>query len=117
MLNPHASFRVDWDGEHTAYEAIDPDFSKWTPRDHTAPRWYDGTRFARLLGAYANENGSRTVREFVSELRGLTGSAKVAEVLDATNLARVTVGEMFTNGKPARVSTGCCWKCISRHLP
>jgi DNA topoisomerase VI subunit B len=101
MLNPHASFRVDWDGERAAYKAIDPDFSKWTPRDHTAPRWYDGTRFARLLGAYANENGSRTVREFVSEFRGLTGSAKVAEVLDATNLARVTVGEMFTNGKPS----------------
>ena len=102
LLNPHASVRVDWDGERTTYKAIDTGFTKWMPTDLTPPRWYDTARFERLLAAYANENGSRTVREFVSEFRGLTGSAKVAEVLEATNLARITVGEMFSSdGKPS----------------
>ena len=102
LLNPHATIRVDWDGERVTYKAIDADFSKWRPSDPTPPCWYDAARFERLLAAYANEDGSRTIREFVSEFRGLSGSAKVAEVLDATNLARVTVGEMFNaDGKPS----------------
>jgi DNA topoisomerase VI subunit B len=102
LLNPHATIRIDWDGERTTYKAIDADFSKWGPSDPTPPCWYNAARFERLLAAYANEDGSRTIREFVSEFRGLSGSAKVAEVLDATNLARVTVGEMFSSdGKPS----------------
>jgi DNA topoisomerase VI subunit B len=100
LLNPHATIRVDWDGERDTYKAIDADFSKWGPSDPTPPCWYSAARFERLLAAYANEDGSRTIREFVSEFRGLSGSAKVAEVLDATNLARVNVGEMFNAHQP-----------------
>jgi hypothetical protein len=103
VLNPHATIRVDWDGERVVYKAIDREFSKWLPSDPTPPCWYDKARFERLLAAYANENGDRTVREFVSEFRGLSGTAKVAEVLDATGLARVTVRDMFTSdGKPKK---------------
>ncbi len=102
LLNPHAAIRVDWDGERATYKTIDADFTKWGPSDPTPPCWYDAARFERLLAAYANENGNRTIREFVSEFRGLSGSAKVAEVLDATKLARITVGEMFSSeGKPS----------------
>ena len=101
LLNPHATVHVDWNGQRFTYKAIDPDFSKWLPSNPTPPCWYDAARFERLLAAYGNENGSRTVREFVSEFRGLSGSAKVAEVLDDTGLARITVGQMFTaEGKP-----------------
>jgi hypothetical protein len=43
------------------------------------------------------------VREFVTEFRGLTGSAKVSEVLQASGLSRVTLGELFDRtGKPDR---------------
>ena len=36
LLNPHAAVRVDWDGEHATYKAIDTDFTKWEPKRSNA---------------------------------------------------------------------------------
>ena len=55
-----------------------------------------------MLAAYAREHGGRTVREFVTEFRGLSRSAKAAQVLDYSGLARTTIGELFdATGKPS----------------
>ena len=81
LLNPHATIRLAWDGATTARPALDPNWRKWGPSDPTSAYWYDPPRFERLVAAYANENGARPVREFVTEFRGLSGSAKVSAVL------------------------------------
>jgi DNA topoisomerase VI subunit B len=101
LLNPHASLSVDFDGKRQQWKALDPKWTKWLPSYPTSPHWYDRVRFERLLAAYANQNGSRTVREFVAEFRGLSRSANVAEVLDETELHRITIGELFDDGKPS----------------
>jgi hypothetical protein len=41
---------------------------------------------------------SRTVREFISEFRGLSGSAKQKRVLDDVGAARLSLDEFFGNG-------------------
>jgi hypothetical protein len=43
------------------------------------------------------------VREFVTEFRGLSGSAKVSAVLQASGLARTTLADLFDGGKPSPV--------------
>ena len=75
-FNPHATFRI---GE-TTFEPTDPKWTKWKPTDPTSPHWYTKETLRDLIAAYVAQerNGGRvrTVREFVSEFRGLSGTAK-----------------------------------------
>ena len=104
MFNPHIAMTVIFDGDQQFMaQPSDEQWTKWKPSDPTSPHWYDKTRFERLLAAYAKDHGDRTVREFITEFRGLQGSAKGAEILDQVGLARVTIGHLFdADGKPKR---------------
>ncbi len=103
-LNPHLSLSVSWRGKRCIdYKASNPTWSKWCPSDPTSPHWYDEARLRRLMGAYIardQDHGRdpRTVREFVSEFRGLSGSAKQKLVLAEVGAARLLLSEFFGNG-------------------
>jgi DNA topoisomerase VI subunit B len=102
-LNPHLTLEVDWKGEKTRIEATDPDWRKWRPSDPTSPWWYTEERLVRLMGAYIARDQDRgreprTVREFISEFRGLSGTAKQKEVLDKVGASRVALPDYFENG-------------------
>jgi hypothetical protein len=102
LLNPHAAFRVEWDGERQSDPRARPALDEVGPNDPTSAWWYDPARFERLVAAYAGQHGERTVREFVTEFRGLTSTAKVSAVLRASGLARTTLGDLFdAKGKPS----------------
>ena len=99
-LNPHLTLEVDWEGERTVIAASDPIWAKWRPSDPTSPHWYDEARLARLMAAYIarDQDGGReprTVREFIAEFRGLTGTAKQKAVLDTVSATRVTLPAFF----------------------
>jgi DNA topoisomerase VI subunit B len=68
---------------------------KWTPASPTSPHWYSLERFERLIVGYIKHDldhrRERTVREFVSEFRGFSGSAKQSQVLKATGLSRASL--------------------------
>jgi DNA topoisomerase VI subunit B len=97
-INPHLSLSVYWGrgrGKPIKWStpASDPGWTKWRPSDPTSPHWYDGARLERLIAAYvAHEQdrklAPRTVREFISEFRGLSGTAKQKTVLDAVSVSR-----------------------------
>ncbi len=91
-LNPHLGLTLTWFGERSAVRATDPSWRKWRPSDPTCPHWYTPQHLERLIAAYLThdiERGrERTVREFVSEFRGLSGSLKQKAVLAATGLQR-----------------------------
>jgi DNA topoisomerase VI subunit B len=99
-LNPHLTINIDWEGETTRIAATDPSWQKWRPSDPTSPHWYTVERLMRLMGAYIawdQERGRepRTVREFIAEFRGLSGTAKQKLLLDEINAARVTLPPWF----------------------
>jgi DNA topoisomerase VI subunit B len=75
-LNPHLTLSINWFGEKQTIQATDPAWSKWKPSDPTSPHWYGPEHLKRLIAGYLvqdEDNGRRrTVREFVSEFRGLT---------------------------------------------
>src|SRR5262249_58089797 len=88
------------EGEGPGIGATESGWQKGRPSDPTSPWWYDEARLARLMGAYVaqdQEKGRepRTVREFISEFRGLSGTAKQKLVLDEVNAARVTLPVFF----------------------
>jgi len=91
-LNPHLTLSLTWFGERSAVRATDSSWRKWRPSDPTCPHWYTPQNLERLIAAYLThdiERGrERTVREFVSEFRGLSGSLKQKAVLQATGLQR-----------------------------
>jgi DNA topoisomerase VI subunit B len=103
-LNPHLSVAMDWDGEQKEIRATDPTWRKWLPCDPIPAHWYDYERFERLIAAYLADDQdrqrTRTVREFIAEFRGMSGSAKQKEVLDATGTARMALANLFADGKP-----------------
>ena len=89
-LNPHLMLTLDWYGECTTVQATGPAWAKWLPSDPTSPHWYDTERLGRLVAGYVSNaaTAGRTLREFVSEFRGLSGSAKQKAVLASIDMTR-----------------------------
>lgn len=92
-LNPHLSLELEWFGERVlTVKATNPAWRKWKPSDPTSAHWYRPSDLERLIAAYVTHDRdhgrARTVREFIAEFRGLSGTAKQKAVLNATALAR-----------------------------
>jgi DNA topoisomerase VI subunit B len=110
-INPHLTLSLDWnrttengDPLKGSLVASDLGWTKWRPSDPTSPHWYGATHLERLMAAYIadeQESGAappRTVREFISEFRGLSGSAKQKAVLDAVAASRASLAGFFGSG-------------------
>jgi DNA topoisomerase VI subunit B len=86
-FNPHLTVHGVWFGrEFINVTATNPNWEKWRPRDPTSPHWYDEARLQRYLAAHVardrDRGQSRTVREFISEFRGLSGTALQRKILN-----------------------------------
>ena len=102
-LNPHLRVRVEWNGaERVNRERSAPPWEKWRACDRTSAHWYDLARLERYIAAHVSRDQDlgrdRTVREFISELRGFSGSAKQKLVLDETGLTRASLSSLFRPG-------------------
>ena len=84
-------------------EATDPAWQKWRPSDPTSAHWYETKHLERLVAAYIthdeDQGRARTVREFVAEFRGFSGSAAQKRVLHATGLAREPLTALRNGGE------------------
>jgi hypothetical protein len=99
-LNPHLSLRVSWNGEtRIDVKASNPTWDKWLPSWPTSPHWYDKSRFRRYMAAHIANRGNITVREFVSEFRGLSSTAKQRLVLEEIGASHVSLHDFFGRHK------------------
>lgn len=75
-FNPHATFVLD--GER--FDRTLGDWPKWSPRQPTSAHWYNEETLRDLVAAYItrerNTGTEKTVRDFVAEFRGLSGTQK-----------------------------------------
>jgi hypothetical protein len=95
-INPHLTLRVVWNGKvKLDFQATDPAWKKWLPSWPTSAHWYDLGRFRRYAAAHIAHRGKITVREFVSEFDGMTGTAKQKTVLAETNSSHTTLHRYF----------------------
>jgi histidine kinase/DNA gyrase B/HSP90-like ATPase len=106
-VNQHLALTVEWDrsGEtiRRTIAATKPAWKKWRPSDPTSPHWYDVPRLGRLIAAHiahAEDHGQAcpTVREFVSEFRGLSGTAKGHQICDVLGASRLSLAEFYDDG-------------------
>jgi hypothetical protein len=94
LFNPHLSLAfetnfhlaMDSDNEPIVtnfakeYAATNPGWEKWKPNDFTSPLWYSESDLKKLVLSHVAlaQDGGRdlTLREFVSQFRGLTSTAR-----------------------------------------
>jgi hypothetical protein len=103
-FNPHLTMVGRWDEiEFLDLSATDPDWHKWRTCDPTSAHWYDPERFERYAAAHLarDEDQGRTVRDFISELRGLARSGKQKLVLAETETSGMSLASFFEGGRPA----------------
>jgi DNA topoisomerase VI subunit B len=119
-FNPHLSLYGVWNGqEFINRAATDPNWEKWRPRNPTSPHWYDESRLRRYLGAHVDRDRNlkrhRTVREFISEFRGLSGTAAQRKVLEEVGCARKSLAEFFGVKKVNRTGIANLLASMRKH--
>ncbi len=115
-LNPHLSFRLTWNGEvKIDVKASNPAWGKWLPSWPTSPHWYDKSRFRRYMAAHIAHRGSITVREFISEFDGMSGTAKQKMVLADTGASHVSLHDFFGRQKANGDSIAKLLAALQRH--
>ena len=110
LFNPTATFELVERGERTRLEATATGWQKWLPTDPTSAHWYNQERLEALIGCYiAGERDGgkvRSVREFVSEFRGLSSTAKGRQVSEKAGLRRAYLHDLASNGRFDQESVG-----------
>jgi hypothetical protein len=103
LFNPHATIRLDYFGTTAAWDATNPSWKKWRPKDPTSPHWYEQRHLERLIGAYITrdrDSGTdRLVSDFVAEFDGLSGSQKRSKVLTEAGLKRSKLSDLVVDGQ------------------
>jgi DNA topoisomerase VI subunit B len=99
-FNPHLSLRViSFGREVINVTATNPGWDKWRPRNPTSPHWYDEPGLQRYLAAHVARDRdlgqSRTVREFITEFRGLSGTAVQRRILDEVGCSHQSLADFF----------------------
>jgi DNA topoisomerase VI subunit B len=99
-FNPHLTLRGVWFGhEFINAKATNPTWEKWRPRNPTSPHWYDQSRLQRYLAAHVARDRDlgqhRTVREFIAEFRGLSGTAIQRKILAEVGCSYQSLAQFF----------------------
>jgi DNA topoisomerase VI subunit B len=118
FFNPHAAFSFDEGKYEFDFAASNPAWAKWNPASPTSPRWYTPESIRSLVAAYvANEQrGGRrvTVREFISEFAGLSGTAKQKSVTEAAGLVGASLSDLVVDGEVSILKVAALWREMVR---
>jgi hypothetical protein len=99
-FNPHLSVRGVWFGDQFInVQATNPAWEKWRPGNPTSPHWYDESRLQRYLAAHVARDRElqqhRTVRAFLREFRGLSGTAVQRKILEEVGCSHQSLAQFF----------------------
>lgn len=96
-INPHASFTYEYDGAVQRYSRTADVCSKWVASDPTSIHWYNPEALRGLVAANLKSGRDITVREFVSEFRGLSSTAKQKAVTDGVGLSGARLSSLVVS--------------------
>ncbi len=100
-LNSRATFIYNGIDCNFTFERSVEDWSKWLPSMPTSAWWYTTERFRSLIAGYVSISRTggnpKTVREFVSEFKGLTSTAKQKLVTESVGLSRACLSDLVEN--------------------
>jgi len=102
-VNPQATFTVAVRGRKWTFRASDPNWRKWRTCDPTSAHWYRPEDLRDLIAAHLGEEkraGTEkrlTVRDFVSDFDGLTGTQYRKRVLHEAGLSDAALADLVTD--------------------
>ena len=119
-FNPHLTLRGSWHGKKFLdVSATNPNWEKWKPRNPTSPHWYDEACLQRYLAAHVARDRDlgrdRTVREFISEFRGLSGTAVQRKVLEEVGCSYKSLAQFFGIDRVNRAGIAKLLAAMKRH--
>jgi DNA topoisomerase VI subunit B len=116
LFNPHASFFLNYDETRVVSRRLSATCPKWVASEPTSVHWYSVDQLRALIAAYitSERNGAqpKTVREFVSEFRGLSGTAKQKEILARAGLSGVFLRDLVKGGDIDRALISPLWQAM-----
>jgi DNA topoisomerase VI subunit B len=120
FFNPHLTLRGIWHGKKFVdIEATNPNWQKWGPRDPTSPHWYDEGRLQRYLAAHVARDRDlgrdHTVREFVAEFRGLSGTAVQRKILAEVGCSHQSLMQFFGTNQVNRAGIAKLLAAMKQH--
>jgi hypothetical protein len=85
--------------EFVNVQATNPAWEKWRPSNPTSAHWYGEAHLQRYLAAHVARDRDlgheRTVRAFVAEFRGLSGTAIQRRILDEVGCSHRSLADFF----------------------
>jgi DNA topoisomerase VI subunit B len=100
-FNPHAGLDLELADAEQALPATCPGWEKWPPSRPTSPHWYTAERLRALIAAYVTEERAAgkalSVREFVAEFHGLSGTRKQKAVAEAACLPGAWLSDLVAD--------------------
>jgi DNA topoisomerase VI subunit B len=119
-FNPHLTIRGTWHGRSFInVMATDPHWEKWRPRNPTSAHWYSVQRLQRYLAAHVARDRdlgqSRTVREFIGEFRGLSGTALQRRILNEVGCSHQSLAAFFGADQVNRAGIAKLLAAMQRH--
>jgi len=104
-LNPHLTVDAEWRVSEPPIrfqrQATDPSWTKWRPDLPTSAHWYNDERLKRLMAAeitYVEDHGTAcpSVRDFIRQFRGLSGTAKAKAICGEIGVAeRLSLADFY----------------------
>lgn len=95
-VNPHATFTCRSGGESRVYTATDPDWRKWHVDKPTPAHWYTTAQMRALIAAHLKHDDTTTLRQFVGQFAGLSGTQKQKGVIEAASVG-TALGDLVTD--------------------
>jgi hypothetical protein len=95
-VNPHATFTCRSGEKSRVYSATNPDWHKWHVSKPTPAHWYTPAQMRSLIAAHLNRDAKTTLRQFVGQFAGLSGTQKQKAVIGAANVG-ATLADLVTD--------------------
>jgi len=119
-FNPHLTLRGFWHGKQfLKVDATDPNWEKWRPRNPTSPHWYTKVQLQRYLAAHVARDRDRkrhgSVREFIAEFRGLSGTIVRRKVLAEVGCSHQSLAQFYGVEKVNRVGIAKLLTSLCKH--
>jgi DNA topoisomerase VI subunit B len=98
-FNPHATFTLTLpDGKVHMFPASDRQWRKWRTSDPTSAHWYRPQDLRALIAAYVKDGKHKTLRDFVGEFDGLSGTQYRKHVLEAAHMSLASLNDLVLDG-------------------
>jgi DNA topoisomerase VI subunit B len=108
VFNPHCTLsRRITTNTSVKESASNPRWAKWGPSQPIPIQWHTVETFKTLMAAQiaADEDAatSRTVRDFISQFRGMTSPTKQSQLLNLVDAFREPLAKFFGDGRGERI--------------